>query len=339
MATIPLAQIHGVDDLRLGQVASPACGPDDLVVRVSECGICGSDLSYLAMGGLTGPDTPMPIGHELWGVVSEKGANVSTVSQGDRVVVQPLGNGSNIGNGGTEGGFSPLLLVRDAALYPDSVHKLPAEIPEAYGALVEPMSVAQHGANRVQAHAGDKAVIYGAGPIGLSLLLVLAYRGLEDIVVVDLSEKRLDTARALGAHVLRGDDPQLAEKLVEVHGRLDFFGMPMPGSSVFFEATGVRAVFEGIVAVAGPGSRVCLSGLHKEPATVDLMMLLAKEVSVIPAMGYEQEFGEVIDMLASGRLDPTVMVTHHFGLSDIQEAFAAARDSHNAIKVMIDCQS
>ena len=78
---------------------------------------------------------------------------------------------------------------------------------------------------------------------------------------------------------------------------------------------------------------------NKEPATVDLMMLLAKEVSVIPAMGYEQEFGEVIDMLASGRLDPTVMVTHHFGLSDIQEAFAAARDSHNAIKVMIDCQS
>lgn len=339
MATIPLAQIHGVDDLRLGQVDAPVCGPDDVVVRVSQCGICGSDLGYLAMGGLTGPDTPMPLGHELWGVVSEKGANVSTVEAGDRVVVQPLGNGSNIGNGGTEGGFSPLLLVRNVARFPDAVHKLPAAIPQAYGALVEPLSVAQHGANRVAAAPDDKAVIYGAGPIGLSLLLVLAFRGLEDIVVVDLSQKRLDTARALGAHTLRGDDPGLAGKLVELHGSKRFFGMPMPGSSIFFEATGVRAVFEGIVNLAGPGSRVCLTGLHKEAATLDLMMLLAKEVSVIPAMGYEQEFGEVIDMLASGRLDPSVIVTHHFALTDIGEAFAMARDTNAAIKVMIDCQS
>jgi 2-desacetyl-2-hydroxyethyl bacteriochlorophyllide A dehydrogenase len=339
MSTIPLAQIHGVDDLRLGQVAAPNCGPDDVVVRVSECGICGSDLGYLAMGGLTGPDTPMPIGHELWGVISEKGANVATVDVGDRVVVQPLGNSRSIGNGGTEGGFSPLLLVRDAALFPDSLHKLPGAIPEACGALVEPLSVAQHGANRVAATASDKAVIYGAGPIGLSLLLVLAYRGLEDIAVVDLSEKRLDTARALGAVPLRGDDPQLAGKLMELHGSTSFFGMPMPGSTVFFEATGVRAVFEGIVDTAGPGSRICLTGLHKEAATVDLVMLLAKEVSVIPAMGYEREFGEVIDMLGSGKFDPTVMVTHHFPLSEIADAFAMARDTSSAIKVMIDCQS
>jgi threonine dehydrogenase-like Zn-dependent dehydrogenase len=329
MPTIPLAQIHGVDDLRLGQVAAPECGPDDVVVQVAECGICGSDLGYLAMGGLTGPDTPMPIGHELWGVVSERGANVSGVGVGDRVVVQPLGNGSNIGNGGTEGGFSPLLLVRDAASFPGCVHKLPAAIPQACGALVEPLSVAQHGANRVEAVARDRAVIFGAGPIGLSLLMVLACRGLENIAVVDLSDKRLDTARDLGAVPLRGDDPQLAEKLMELHGSASFFGMPMPGSTVFFEATGVRAVFEGIVDIAGPGSRVCLTGLHKEAASVDLVMLLAKEVSV----------SEVIAMLASGKLDPTVMVTHHFALSDIQDAFAMARDTENAIKVMIDCQS
>lgn len=339
MLTIPLAQIHGVDDLRLGQVAAPECGPDDVVVQVGECGICGSDLGYLAMGGLTGPDTPMPIGHELWGEVSEKGVNVSSVEVGDRVAVQPLGNGGNIGNGGTEGGFSPLLLVRDAASFPDSVHKLPAAIPRGCGALIEPLSVAQHGANRVAAAAQDKAVIYGAGPIGLSLLMVLAYRGLEDIAVVDLSEKRLETARSLGAVTLRGDDAQLAGKLMELHGSASFFGMPMPGSTVFFEATGVRAVFEGILEIAGAGSRVCLTGLHKEAASVDLVMLLAKEVSVIPAMGYEQEFGEVIAMLASGKLDPTVMVTHHFALSDIQDAFAMARDTNNAIKVMIDCQS
>lgn len=339
MATIPLARIHAVNDLRLGRVAPPECGADDAVVEVRECGICGSDLGYLAMGGLMGPDTPMPIGHELWGVVSATGANVSHVAVGDRVVVQPLGNGNYIGNGGSEGGFSPLLRVRNAARFPGSVIKLPREIPPAYGALVEPLSVAQHGANRVAATAADKAVIYGAGPIGLSILLVLRHRGLTDIVVIDLVEKRLEKARALGATSLRGDDPLLTARLMEAHGRLDFFGMPMAGSTVFFEATGVRSVFEGIVNMAGPGSRICLVGVHKGAATVDLVMLLAKEVAVIPAMGYDGEFGEVIDMLRSGTLDPTVMVTHHFPLSSIREAFDVAGDAQNAIKVLVDCQA
>jgi 2-desacetyl-2-hydroxyethyl bacteriochlorophyllide A dehydrogenase len=338
MATIPLAQIHGVDDLRLGRVAPPICGADDVIVQVKECGICGSDLGYLSMGSLRGPDTPMPLGHELWGVVSEAGANVTHVATGDRVVVQPMCNGNNIGNGGTEGGFSPYLLVRDAALDPGSTIKLPAEIPPQYGALVEPLSVAQHGANRVAAVAADKAVIYGAGAIGLSMLLVLKYRGLSDIVVVDLSEPRLDKARAMGAIGLRADDPQLQQQLVEHHGSSSFFGMPMAGSTVYFEATGVRSVFENIVDMAGPGSRICLTGVHKEKATVDLVMLLAKEVSVIPAMAYDEEFNEVIEMLKSGQLDPTVMVTHHFPLSDLLAAFTMARDPQNAIKIVIDCQ-
>jgi threonine dehydrogenase-like Zn-dependent dehydrogenase len=339
MTAIPLAQIHGVNDLRLDMTAAPLCGPDDLVVQVMECGICGSDLGYLAMGGLTGPDIPMPLGHELWGLVSEVGSNVSHVAEGDRVVVQPMSNGNNIGNGGSEGGFSPYLLVRNVALDPGSTVKIPSNIPLEYGALVEPLSVAQHGANRVAAVASDKAVIYGAGPIGLSLLQVLKFRGLDDIIVVDLSERRLEAASALGAIALRADDPQLTHKLNERHGTTSFFGMPMPGSTLYFEATGVRSVFEGITAMAGPGSRICLTGVHKEAATVDLVMLLAKEVSIIPAMGYEQEFDEVISMLQSGQLDPTAMVTHRFPLAEIGSAFAMARDPQNAIKIIIDCQA
>ncbi|MBK6512245.1 MAG: alcohol dehydrogenase catalytic domain-containing protein [Haliea sp.] len=339
MTTIPLAQIHGINDLRLDSIPPPQCGPDDVVVQVRECGICGSDLGYLAMGGLMGPGRPMPLGHELWGVVSSAGGNVTHVAAGDRVVVQPMSNGNNIGNGGTEGGFSPYLLVRNAALRSDSLFRMPPELPEAFGALVEPLSVAQHGANRVAAAAEDRAVVFGAGPIGLSIVQVLKYRGLQNIVVVDLSERRLAAAHAMGVIPLRADDPQLTTQLLEHHGTSNFFGMPMPGSTVFFEATGVRAVFEKIVAVAGPGSRICLTGVHKEAATVDLVMLLAKEVSIIPAMGYDREFEEVIAMLQSGQIDPTVMVTHHFPLSQIQAAFALARDPQNAIKVMIDCQA
>ena len=296
MQQIPQARIHGVNDLRLDHIPAPVCGPDDVVVRVQQCGICGSDLGYLGMGGLTGPDTPMPIGHELWGEISEAGANVTHVSIGDRVVVQPLDNGDNIGNGGTEGGFTPLLLVR-------------------------------------------KAVIYGAGPIGLSIVQMLVHRGLSDIVVVDLSTRRLDAAQAMGATPLRGDDPALGQRLMELHGESSFFGMSMPGSTVFFEATGARAVFEGIVQIAGPGSRICLTGVHKEAATVDLVMLLAKELSIVAALAYAQEFDEVIAILRRGEINPASMITHRFPLSQIESAFSAARDTEHAIKVMIDCQS
>lgn len=339
MTTIPLAQIHGVNDLRLDRIPVPVCGPDDVLVQVKECGICGSDLGYLAIGGLTGQGKPMPLGHELWGVVSEVGRNVADVLLGDRVVVQPMSNDNFIGNGGPEGGFSPYLLVRNATAGQVGTLKLPNDFPEEYGALVEPLSVAQHSANRVAATAADLAVIFGAGPIGLSILQVLKYRGLQQCVVVDLSERRLAAARAFGATALRADDPQLSQQLIEQHGAKRLFGMSMPGSTLYFEATGVRAVFESIVALAGPQSRVCLTGVHKEPATIDLVMLLAKELSIIPSMGYENEFDEVIDMLRSGRLEPATMITHRFPLSDIAAAFAMAKDTNNAIKVIIDCQA
>ncbi|GAB5451866.1 MAG: zinc-binding dehydrogenase [Halioglobus sp.] len=339
MTGIPQARIHGKDDLRLDHIAAPQCGDDDVVVQVRECGICGSDLGYLAIGGITAPDTPMPIGHELWGHVSEAGSNVSHISVGDRVVVQPMSNGVNIGNGGGEGGFTPYLLVRNAAQDPASTLKLPADIPDKWGALVEPLAVAQHGANRVQASAGERCVVFGAGPIGLSIVQVLQARGVSDIVVIDIAEPRLAAARQLGAVALRGDADDLAQQLVEAHGAADFFGMPVPASDVYFEATGVRAVFERVVSLAGPGSRICLTGVHKEAATVDLVMLLAKEVSIIPAMGYQQEFEEVLHLLQSGRVDPSMMVTHHFPLSEIAQAFTTAQDTDKAIKVIIDCQS
>ncbi|MAT93447.1 MAG: hypothetical protein CME59_12680 [Halioglobus sp.] len=281
----------------------------------------------------------MRLGHELWGEVSEAGDNVTHVAVGDRVVVQPMSNGSNIGNGGGEGGFTPYLLVRDAARDPGSTPRLPDAMPDAWGALVEPLSVAQHGANRVAANAADSAVIYGAGPIGLSMVQVLRYRGLDNIVAVDLSARRLEAAANMGAVPLRGDDPALAQRLMELHGTREFFGMPMPASSLYVEATGARAVFENIVAQAGPGSRICLTGVHKEPANVDLVSLLAKELSIVAAMGYQHEFDEVIAMLDSGALDPAAMVTHHFPLSALDDAFAMARDPQQAIKVMIDCQA
>ena len=108
-------RVHAPDDVRVDEVAEPEPGRRDVVVSVSACGICGSDLGYIRMGGLAGPGgEPMPLGHEFSGVVVHVGADVDDVREGDRVVVHPGDDDlGRIGNGSPEGGLAPLVLVRE----------------------------------------------------------------------------------------------------------------------------------------------------------------------------------------------------------------------------------
>ena len=99
--------VHGPDDVRIDEAPEPIAGPQDAVVRVAACGICGTDLRYVRLGGLAGPmPQPMPLGHELAGVVESVGAEVANLKPGERVVLNPTANGNMIGNGGSEGGFA-----------------------------------------------------------------------------------------------------------------------------------------------------------------------------------------------------------------------------------------
>ena len=337
-ATMPLVQIHGVDDVRIDQVALPVCGDDDIVVAVRQCGICGSDLSYIAMGGLTPPGQPMPIGHEMSAEVLECGANVSSVAVGDRVVVNPTAVEPQIGNSGPEGGFAPYLLVRDVAKYPHAVHIIPDSMDDRTGALVEPMSVGMHGVHQGEVTASDKVVVFGAGTIGLCITFVLRHYGCKDVVVVDTCEERLVKARQLGAHTFNPGSGDLAQALREWHGDSTYFGMPVPATDVYIEATGVGAVFEQMIAVARINARLVVVGLHKAPASLDLVTLLSKELSIRGSMAYPNEFPKVIEMFANSEQDPRLLITHDYPLAEFQEALAMARDQKQSVKVIVDCR-
>ena len=144
------------------------------------------------------PPNPTPIGHELSGVILKVGAEVRDLAPGTRVVLNPMGGGNQIGNGGQQGGFTPELLVPNVAaggvLFP-----IPDDLSDEQAALAEPLGVGMQSVNRAGLQPGEKAVIFGAGPIGLMALATCRYRGIEDVVVVDLSEKRLSLAREMGA--------------------------------------------------------------------------------------------------------------------------------------------
>jgi len=330
--------IHAPDDVRIIDVPKPQPGPTDVVVKVAACGICGTDLSYVAMGGLPMPGGgPMPIGHELSGVVESVGAAVESVRVGQRVVVNPEAANNRIGNGGPAGGFAPYLLVRnvtdDTCVYP-----LPGSLTFQQGALVEPLSVGMHAVNRGEVRPEDRVVVFGAGPIGLATIVCLRYRGVTDIVAVDLSDLRLALAGQLGARaVCNAARANPWGAIRERHGGELVHGMlPAVGTDVYIDASGAAPIVRNIFDNAKFGARLVVVAMHKQEVTVPFFHVMAKEMTIKGAMAYPDEFPAVLEMLASGRVDASPMITHQFAFVEFMDALATAQQPDRAGKVVVN---
>ncbi|MBK6287087.1 MAG: zinc-binding dehydrogenase [Gammaproteobacteria bacterium] len=327
--------IHGPDDVRLDAAREARAGADDIVVRTAACGICGSDVGYVEMGGMpVATAGPMALGHEFSGTVVELGERVEGIHAGMRIVVDPM-SADNIGNGGPEGAFTPRLVVRNARLGVN-VHAIPQTMSFERAALVEPLSVAMHAVNTGLPTPADKVVIFGAGCIGLGAIVALRHKGVRDIAVVDLSDERLRRAAELGANTcINGVRDNTFERLSGAHGHADLYGMPTVGSTLFIDAAGVTPVFEEIVRIAPVGARVVVVGLHKKPAPLDLQLLLMKELAIKGSIGYPREFPEVIGMLSDTALDVDPIISHRFPFPQFMAALAMARDTTHSAKVMV----
>jgi len=330
------AMIHGPGDLRLDQAKTPVVGAADILVRVGACGICGSDLSYVAQGGMpTGGVMPMPLGHECAGTVEHVGNRVTGIAPGTRVVIDPM-NADNIGNGGPEGAFTPLLLVRNARRG-HNVHPVPADMPFERAALVEPLAAAMHAVNIADPQPHEKVVVYGAGCVGLGTVVALRHREVREVaVVVNRSEERLSRARTLGATTtVNASRGETLAALRAAHGESTVYGIPAVASPVFIEATGAAPAFEEIVRIAPFGARMVVLGLHKQPAALDLHYVLLKELAIKGSLGYPKEFPEVIRMLSDPALDVSPIVSHTFAFGDFLEAFRTACDAQHSAKVLV----
>lgn len=334
MTTQLQVNLYGPDDVRLDEVPVPEPGPEDVVLRVAACGICGSDVGYVKVGGLAGPTgRPMPLGHELSGVIDRVGADVREFRIGDRVVVDPLASDNVIGNGGTEGGLTKHLLVRGAA-GGRALVRVPDGLSLEVAALAEPLGVGMRAVDRSRAKRGEKAVVLGSGPIGLAALACLVDRGVEDTVVVDLSDTRLALASKLGARaVVNPGRDDLWSALRALHGTTTLLGAPMLASDVFIEASGAGAVIGEIVAQARREARVVVVGLHRQPVPVDFLTVMVKELELLGSIGQPEDWSAMLELL--GRRDLTPMVTHAFPLERFAEGLAVARDPGAGGKVMI----
>lgn len=331
--------IHGVNDVRLDPTSPPRPGERDVVVKVKACGICGSDLSYIKVGGINRkPGGTTPIGHEAAGEVIHVGAGVSGVTLGQRVVINPMNTPSYIGSGGPEGAFTEELLVRDGRIG-DSLLPIPADLPYDVAALTEPLSVALHGVNRAGVKPGDKVVVFGCGPIGLGMVLWLVDRGITDVVALDLAPERLERALALGARA--AFDPtkiDLRAKLTELHGSARIFSREAVGADAFIDAAGAPNILSDVVRMAKFQSRLVVTAAYMKPVELDLGAMLTTEMTITTAVGYPTEMPEVVAALPRIREKALSLISHRLPFDKIIEGLSIAATPASA-KVMIDFEA
>lgn len=325
-------RIHGVGDVRVDDVDETSPGPRDAVVRVTACGICGSDLTFVKMGPFTADGSPMPLGHELAGTVVEVGSEVTRYAVGDRVVVLP-GNDDlgRIGCGTAHGGLAPRLLVEEADV---RLYAVPDGIDLATAALAEPLAVGMNAVDQAEVDAGDAVAVVGCGPVGLAAIATLADRGITRLVAVDPSAKRRELALELGASACV--DPlteDVWERLAALHGTVPTMLGPTPGTDAFIEATAVGQVLADLVTHAKPGARISVVAVHNDAVPISFLHVMMKQLTLRGSMEYPARFEDALDLLA--RRDLSAMVTHRFPIEDFDQALALLQESKECGKVMI----
>lgn len=337
-AMMPIARIHGPGEVRIDAVAMPEIGPGDALVQVGACGICGSDLGYIAQGGLGGVEplaAPLPIGHEFAGTVVSVGSKVQGIAPGMRVAINP--DRAYIGGGGPDGAMAPFIRVSEAELG-ETLFPLPDTLSFALASLAEPLSVGLHALRVASVTAHDKVAILGAGPIGLCTLVMLRHLGATDIAIFDRVPERLERAQALGAGLaVNVAQESLTEALSHYHGRGERFGAPFVGSDVFVDCAGSATALAEVVQVAKYRARIAVIALHHKPLALDLWRVMANELALFGSIADARasEFGEAVAMLAAGQQDLSPLISHRYDFSQFHPALAMAADPACAAKVVL----
>jgi threonine dehydrogenase-like Zn-dependent dehydrogenase len=290
--------VTGPDTNAWVEVDQPTAGPNDVLLKMKACGICGSDAFYSHMGGIPPRVGATPLGHEPAAEVVEVGADVQGFAVGDHVVIDTMRfTDGLLGSGGAQGALSEYVVVRDAK--PGvQLRVIPKEIPWDVAALNEPMAVAYHAVNRTAPKPGDKVVVFGAGPVGLGALLGYKRRGAAHVVVVDLVPGRLEKALKIGADaVIDSGKEDVAARLVELHGDAStpLTPAPRPATDVYLDAAGAPAVVQTVSHIAKQGATLGIVAVHKKPFELDFGTMLTTELTIVFSMGYPTEIFEVTD--------------------------------------------
>ena len=336
---------HAPEDLRLDNFETDVLGTHQLQVDVAYGGICGSDLHYYQHGGFgtVRIKEPMVLGHEVSGIVRVVGSAVQNFKAGQRIAIspsRPCGQcqycqkgqhnhcldmrffGSAMRFPHVQGAFRQTLVI-DAS----QAHPLHDSLSLSLAALAEPLSVGLHAIQRAGSVFGKQVLVTGCGPIGTLLIVALRRAGAARIVAVDIADKPLECARAMGA-----DETINIAKHPEA---LAPFALNKGVFDVMFEASGNdRALRNGLDVVAPRGVIVSI-GLGGD-STLPLNQLVGKELELRGTFRFHEEFAVAVRFLNEGLIDGRPVISHVMDFDDAIHAFELASDKSQAMKVQIN---
>jgi 2-desacetyl-2-hydroxyethyl bacteriochlorophyllide A dehydrogenase len=325
------------------RIPDPVPGPHDLILKIRNCGICGSDLH------MTEPTSIMPLpagaimGHEFAGEVMETGSAVKQLWKGgDRVVGFPFiccgdhtpclnfglgrgmcAKGTPVGLGQAPGAYAEYVRIGAG-----SAHRLPESVSFREGAMVEPLAVGLHAVDMAKLSRGATVLVVGAGPVGLSVMLWANFLGARHVIVSEKAEVRRKMAARFGATDAIDPSQPMTPQVEKIAGR---------APDVIFECVGAPGLIGTTMMEAPRGCRIVVAGVCQQPDTIMPLMGIMKELELQFVLGYRAEdFDYVIAMIASDRVDVAHMVTDVVSLDTLPAAFEALRHPSHQCKVMLE---
>ncbi|MDR2211839.1 MAG: NAD(P)-dependent alcohol dehydrogenase [Spirochaetaceae bacterium] len=339
------AVMTGLGRVIIEQRPIPEPGEGEVQVKLEYVGICGSDLHYFEHGRIgegTPVKPPFVLGHEPGGVVTKTGGAVKNLKAGDRVALEP---GKTCGHcefcktgrynlcpevvffatPPVDGVFS------EYTTHPaDLCFKLPDNVSTLEGALIEPLAVGFHAANQGGAHAGQRALVFGSGCIGLVSIMALKAEGVSAVYAADIIPKRLDKALELGAAgVINSKTEDIVKKAAEITGGAGF--------DLIIETAGTEVSTRQAIALAKKGAVIVLVGYSASgELTLPVSLALDKELTFKTVFRYRHIYPMAIEAVASGKVNLKGIVTEIFPLDDIQNALdKSINDKTNMVKAVV----
>ncbi len=328
--------------LAIENVADPEPGPHDLILKVRNCGICGSDLH------MTEPTSLMPLmagsvmGHEFAGEVVAAGRDAAGWKIGDRVAGFPyiccgdsrpcrnlvLGStlcskGMAIGLGQSHGAYAEYVRVGASGAY-----RLPECVSFREGAMIEPLAVGLHAVDMARMPRGATVLVIGAGPVGLATMLWANFLGARHVIVSERAESRQKMAARFGATDAIDSAQPLSPQVEKIAGK---------SADIIFECVGAPGLIGSTMIEAPRGCRIVIAGVCQQPDTIMPLMGILKELELQFVLGYRPaDFDYVISMIASGRVQVAHMITDVVDLDALPSAFEELRRPTRQCKVMLE---
>lgn len=334
-------KLKGAKEFEMSEMEEPVSKNGSVVIDVKKTGICGSDIHYWVSGQPVG----LVMGHEFCGVVTDPGSRVD-LKVGDRVTALPIspcghceacktGNPQRCSETWTYGvGLSltnPGGLTKKLSVRSDMVLKVPDNVSDEEGAMVEPTAVGLHAIHLADIRVGEKVLIIGGGIIGLVSAMFAKMEGASYVVVSETNPARGEKSVNLGVadEWLNALDPKMAENAHKITNG---------GFDVVVDCCGNSpAISSGLMALKA-GGRMVLVGISFTPVTIPSVLAVLHEIKIQGVAAYTvPEFQTCIDLMAAKKIDVLKFVDDIVGLDDVQKSYERLTSGTDAaVKILVD---